>query len=266
VQPAANPFPNTVAGAGMVEPETENISVGTPLPGIVVEVLVKVGQRMKAGDPLFRIDDRPFRIAAEEAEARLADARLQIEALKATYHQKVADLRAAQSALDYQQGEYERQKRLSASGISSQAQVERALMVRNESEQKVAAAQQEITSTLASLGGDPSIPVDRHPTVQQAQARLDRAKLDLSYTRIYAPIDGRIDRNFVDVGNLVGSGQATLLASIVRDDPIYVYFTVSERELLQYREQQRQNRAAEETAPQLRRLLGGRIGPAARGR
>ena len=58
IQPAANPFPNTVAGAGMVEPETENISVGSPVPGVVVEVMVKVGQKVKAGDPLFRLDDR----------------------------------------------------------------------------------------------------------------------------------------------------------------------------------------------------------------
>jgi RND family efflux transporter MFP subunit len=89
-----------------------------------------------------------------------------------------------------------------------------------------------------------------------ARANLEAARLDLSYTQIYAPIDGRIDRNFVDVGNLVGSGQATLLASIVRDDPIYVYFTVSERELLQYREQQRQNRAAAGVAPQDAAFLG----------
>jgi RND family efflux transporter MFP subunit len=75
-----------------------------------------------------------------------------------------------------------------------------------------------------------------------ARANLEAAKLDLSYTHIFAPIDGRIDRNFVDVGNLVGSGQATLLASIVRDDPIYVYFTASERQLLLYRELQRQKR------------------------
>src|SRR5215212_7577749 len=57
-QPAANPFHNVVAGAGIIEPETENISVGTSLPGLVVEVMVKVGQHVKAGDPLFRIDDR----------------------------------------------------------------------------------------------------------------------------------------------------------------------------------------------------------------
>src|SRR6185295_8693940 len=58
VQPAANPFRITVAGAGMVEPETENISIGASLPGIVVEVMVRVGQHVKTGDPLFRIDDR----------------------------------------------------------------------------------------------------------------------------------------------------------------------------------------------------------------
>jgi RND family efflux transporter MFP subunit len=72
--------------------------------------------------------------------------------------------------------------------------------------------------------------------VAQARANLAAAKLDLSYTRIYAPISGRIDRNYVDVGNLVGAGQATVLASIVSYDPIYAYFDVSERELLHYPE------------------------------
>jgi len=78
--------------------------------------------------------------------------------------------------------------------------------------------------------------------VAMSKATLEAAKLDLSYTKIYAPIDGRIDRNLVDVGNLVGNGQATTLTSIVRDDPIYAYFTVSERVLLEYREMQRQKR------------------------
>ena len=74
VQPAENPFPNTVAGAGMVEPETENISIGSPVPGIVVEVLVKVGQKVKAGDPLFRLDDRELKAELAVRQAMLADA------------------------------------------------------------------------------------------------------------------------------------------------------------------------------------------------
>jgi len=80
--------------------------------------------------------------------------------------------------------------------------------------------------------------------VTMARANLEAAQLNLSYTRLYAPFPGRIDRNLVDVGNLVGSGQATLLATIVRDDPIFAYFTMSERELLQFQDLQRQNRTA----------------------
>ncbi len=72
--------------------------------------------------------------------------------------------------------------------------------------------------------------------IQGALAAIETAELNLSYTRITAPIDGRIGRNLADVGNLVGATDRTLLTTIVRDDPIYAYFTVSERDLLAYQE------------------------------
>lgn len=77
--------------------------------------------------------------------------------------------------------------------------------------------------------------------VAMARAAVEQTKLDLSYTRIYAPISGRIERNAVDVGNLVGVGEATVLTSIVATDPVYAYFTASETEVLRYREMQRAN-------------------------
>ena len=92
--------------------------------------------------------------------------------------------------------------------------------------------------------------------VAQAKATLEAAKLDLSYTHIYAPISGRIDRNFVDVGNLVGSGEATLLASIVRHDPIYAYFDASERELLVYRDLNRRGETAAAAGERNRAYMG----------
>lgn len=174
--------------------QAAQVTVSSNVPGRVSEVDVRDNQLVHAGQILFRLDERPYRIAVEEAQARLASARLQIEALKATYRQRQADLRSAQSALDYQVREYNRQTRLAASGISSQAQVDRALLARNEAQQTVAAVEQQITSTLASLGGDPNIPVDKHPLVLQAQAELDRAQLNLSYTIIKAPIDGIVTR------------------------------------------------------------------------
>src|SRR3954452_13785224 len=75
VQPPETPFKNTVAGAGMVEPQTENISIGTSLPGIVVKVTVKVDQHVKAGDPLFQIDDRDRKAELAVRQSMLADAK-----------------------------------------------------------------------------------------------------------------------------------------------------------------------------------------------
>src|SRR5262249_41928253 len=69
--------------------------------------------------------------------------------------------------------------------------------------------------------------------VLNAQAQVELAKLNLSYTMVKAPFDGRIGRHLVTPGNLVGTaGQQTTLGQIDQLDPIYVYFTINERELL----------------------------------
>jgi membrane fusion protein (multidrug efflux system) len=170
------------------------VSISLNVSGRVIAVDVHDNQTVRRGDPLIRLDDRPFRIAVEDARAQVANARLQIESLKATYWQRRADLRSAQSTLEYQSREYERQTRLLASGISPQSLVERTLDARNQAQQNVVSDQQQINATLASLGGDPNIPADRHPTVHEAQAQLDRALLNLSYTSITAPIDGIVTR------------------------------------------------------------------------
>jgi membrane fusion protein, multidrug efflux system len=66
-----------------------------------------------------------------------------------------------------------------------------------------------------------------------AQAQVELAKLNLSYTTVRAPFDGRIGRHLVNPGNVVGAmGQQTALAQIDQIDPIYVYFTINERDLL----------------------------------
>jgi RND family efflux transporter MFP subunit len=66
-----------------------------------------------------------------------------------------------------------------------------------------------------------------------AEAARDLAKLDLEYTQVIAPFDGRIDRRLKDPGNLVGAGEQTVLAEINQIDPIYTYFTIDEKALLQ---------------------------------
>ena len=85
-QPAKAPFNSYVAGAGMVETSTENIAIGTPVSGIVSAIYVKWGDRVKAGDPLFKIDDRDLQgqllvaiAKVKEAEANLAKTRNLLE-------------------------------------------------------------------------------------------------------------------------------------------------------------------------------------------
>jgi RND family efflux transporter MFP subunit len=68
--------------------------------------------------------------------------------------------------------------------------------------------------------------------LEAAKANRDLAKLDLAYTQVIAPFDGRIDRRLKDPGNLVGAGEFTPLAQINQIDPIYVYFTINETDLL----------------------------------
>ena len=64
------------------------------------------------------------------------------------------------------------------------------------------------------------------------QAAVRLAQLNLEYTRVVAPFNGRIDRRLVDPGNLVGAGEFTPLANVNQIDPIYVYFTINEPDLL----------------------------------
>ncbi len=65
-----------------------------------------------------------------------------------------------------------------------------------------------------------------------AVAAVEQAKLDLDYTQVRSPIGGTVSRNLVDTGNLVGSGESTLLTTVVNEESLYAYFDISESDLL----------------------------------
>jgi RND family efflux transporter MFP subunit len=75
----------------------------------------------------------------------------------------------------------------------------------------------------------------RRAGVMAAQAQVALAKLNLSYTRVTAPFNGRMGRHLKDPGALVGAGEKTLLAEINQIDPIYLYFNINEQDLLRVR-------------------------------
>ena len=77
-------------------------------------------------------------------------------------------------------------------------------------------------------------------SVEEGRASLELAKINLGYTRVTAPFDGRADRHLVDPGNLVGAGKPTPLAYVTRLEPIYAYFNLNERDLVRLMEKRRE--------------------------
>jgi len=121
---------------------------------------------------------------------------------------------------------YEAQRDRAAAGLkAAEAGLRRAESDLDRLEQAVrtnAVSQQEVTRARAERD-------QASAAMLEAQAALTNAEIQLDYTTVNSPIDGLATRNYVDLGNLVGAGEATLLTTVRRIDPIFAYFEVSER-------------------------------------
>jgi len=182
-------------------------AINARVSGQVVEIAVRDNQPVRKGQLLFRLDPRPYEIAVAQAEARLAAARMQVQALKATYRQQLADLESAKASARFDDQELVRKRALLAAEFTTQSAYERAEADLAVAQQHAEAIRQQASNTVAALDGDPDIPADRHPTVREAQAQLDRARLDLAYTRVLAPDDGVVTRvDDLQLGDFVTGG------------------------------------------------------------
>ncbi len=214
--------------------QAAKVSVSTDVSGRVDKVYVHDNQPVKAGEVLFSLDQRPFTIAVEEARAQLAAVKLQVQAMKATYRQKLAEAQATEATVAYEKGEFERQQQLLASGAASRQQFDRARQAFYTDSAQLVSKQQDVANTLASLGGDPDLPVHKHPMVEHAQAALDRAELNLSYTVVHAPENGIVTKvEQLQPGDYVNA--STPLFSLLSSDRIWVEANFKETELTHMR-------------------------------
>lgn len=213
---------------------TARIDVSANVSGRIQALAVHDNQLVRKGELLFRLDDAPFRIAVEEARAKLAAARLHVASLKAAYLQRQADLKSAQARLAFLHNDYDRQQRLLASGVASRLQVDRAQHDFAEARAQVAAAREQVSEALAELDGDADIAPDRHPEVQEAQALLDRAELNLSYTVVSSPCDGVVTRvDQIRVGSYVNA--AAPVFALVPSSDVWVEANFKEDQLTHLR-------------------------------
>jgi len=184
------------------------VQVSSTLSGRVVTIAVHEGQLVHTGQLLFQLDGRPYETATAEAQATLANARLQIEALKASYRQEQANLKTAQDSAAYLAGEAVRQRALVAAGTATAAQAAQAADAANRARSQVAAAQAQLANALAPLGGDPNLAADDAPTVRVAAARVANANLNQGYINIVASQDGVVTKvDQLQVGDYINASQ-----------------------------------------------------------
>jgi membrane fusion protein (multidrug efflux system) len=215
----------------------DKVSISAEVAGRVAEVAVVENQPVKAGQMLFRIDDEPFDIAYAKAEAQLKSRRDEIDAFRASYQQRLAQIEMDRVSIDFYKREYDRQKELAKRAIVTQSQFDTARHNYDVALQQELADRQDLARILASLGGDPNIPAEKHPLYLAAQAQRDQAALDLRRTRVLAPADGTISNITLRPGDYVKA--ETPVFSLIESDRRWIEANIKETDLTCVRQGQK---------------------------
>jgi membrane fusion protein (multidrug efflux system) len=210
--------------------EADKVGISTDVSGIVKEIDVSDNQEVAAGQPLFHLDDLPFRLALERADAQVGNVRNDLNALKANYGDMEAQIKQAQDDVAYYDREFHRQQDLASKNVASQQTFDTARRNLQNAQQKLASLNQQLAAIAANLNGDPSIPVEQHPRYRDAVAQRDEAARQLDHTVVKAPFAGIVTNvPSIALGKYL---QASMTAFyLVATDHLWVDATPKETEL-----------------------------------
>jgi membrane fusion protein (multidrug efflux system) len=166
------------------------LSVATDVSGIVASVNVKEGQKVQAGDVLFKLDDRPFRIAVDGARADLAQTVLDVAAMKRDYQRMLHAAKASEAQVSSDQANFDRYANLVRGGSVTRADYDDARFKLAADQQQVEMLKVQSEVQLAKLAGNADIDPTATPVYQRAEARLDEAQRELDHTVVKAPFPG----------------------------------------------------------------------------
>ncbi len=197
--------------------------VSTRINGTIERVYVDDNDRAKAGQVLAEIDPRDYQVALEQARANYLQAQAQVKSAISDYDSAQARAQAAIAANSMAQHEADRYRVLSKRGVASAEQAEQVSSTANVDTATVAAAR--AASDAASMTR-----AAREASVAAAKALLDQAELNLTYTKIVAPVAGIVGKRSVEVGQRVEPGQELL--ALVRNDDLWVTANFKETQLM----------------------------------
>jgi membrane fusion protein (multidrug efflux system) len=199
-------------------------SLAPKVGGYVTAVQVADNQTVRAGDVLFRIDDRDYRARlaqaeanVEAAQARLASIDAETSLQRATIRQATAQRQSGLAELNLARKTSDRRRELIRSSAVSQAQVDESDAALSKAEAAVAAAAATIEAQKQRIAVLASQREAAVAAVAQAEAARDLAQIDLDNTVVHAPVDGVIGNRQVRIGRLVAPGASLLDIVPVRD-------------------------------------------------
>jgi HlyD family secretion protein len=232
-EPASAPFPSFVSGAGLIESESENIAIGSPVAGVVTKVFVKAGARVREGDPLFQLDDRSImaQIAIQESLLASSQARLvklstpvrpvdiaPAEAQVQNAAANVADLKA-QLAL---------RENISDKRAVSADEMSRRRYAIAEAEAALKTAQANLALLQAGTA-EPDLEVAR-ADIRNAEAQLASTRTELERLTVRAPFSGQCLQVKVHAGEATQANPSSPLILFGDVDHLRVRVNIDENE------------------------------------
>ncbi len=234
VAPARAPYANVVAASGMVEPVSESISVGSPLPGVVAEVPVREGERVAAGDLLFRLDDRELQalLAVRQADLEAAlssQARVEGRPRPEEIPPSLAKVRRAEASLTAEVDQFTRREKLSASRMISEEELISA-------RQKVAVAREGLAQArseheLLLAGSWEHDKIVARAEVARAEMLVAQTRTELARLEVRAPIAANVLKVDVHRGEYVGTPAGSTLVVLGDLEQMNVRVTIDEHDL-----------------------------------
>src|SRR3989475_8988132 len=230
-----------------------NAQIRARVSGHLMSQNYQEGSPVKAGDPLFQVDPRPFQTALDQAEAKLlqaesqlSQAKAQVSASQAQVEQAVAkvaqdEAQVKRSEADQRRTELDvgRYAPLALRGSVSQQELDNAVQNNLANLAAVAAARAAVQNSQASvlqaraaLERAQADVKTQEANIAAARAALADARLNLGYTRVLSPIAGVAGFRVANIGDYVGPSDSTPLTTVSQVDPIYAQFPVSEQRAL----------------------------------
>jgi membrane fusion protein, multidrug efflux system len=223
--------------------KADSTIISPKVSGYIAQVLVGDNEKVKAGQLLAVIDDRDFRTALDQANADVAASEAAVRNLDAqitlqqpVIEQGTADIAAAEANLKFAQEEQQRYDGLMKTGSGT---IQRAQQTDAALREKVAQLQHGKSGLLAAQRKVDVLTTDRAKAVAQldhARAVAQQAELNLSYTKISAPVDGTVGARSLRVGQFVQAG--TQLMAVVPLEAVYVVANFKETQLTHVRDGQ----------------------------